>query len=77
MAGPRPVRGATNATVDAVDLGPVELVDRHEVGLERRLDDVGRQPVAGHDERARPLVGRAPAADQDLALGVLAGATPP
>ena len=26
----------------AVDLGAVELVDRHEVGLERGLDDVGR-----------------------------------
>ena len=29
--------------------------------------------MAGHDERAGSLVGRAPAADQDLALGVLAG----
>ena len=37
-----PWRGATNATDDAVDLGAVELVDRHEVRLERGLDDVGR-----------------------------------
>ena len=29
--------------------------------------------MAGHDERARALVRRAPAADQDLALGILAG----
>src|SRR4051794_36696569 len=41
----------------SVDLGAVELVDRDEIGLERRLDDVRRQPVTGHDERARSFVG--------------------
>ena len=46
-------RGETKATVDAVDLGAVELVDRHEVGLERRLDDVRRQ-ARGRSRRARP-----------------------
>ncbi len=67
-------RGTTNATLDAVDLGAVQLVDGHEVRLERRLDDVRGQAVTGDDQGARPLVGRAPAADQYLALGVLAGA---
>ena len=33
-------RGAREADGDPVDLGPVELVGRHEVGVERRFDDV-------------------------------------
>src|SRR5688572_12425338 len=43
---------------DAVDLRAVELVRRGEVRLQRRLDDVRAQPVAGDDERPGPLVGR-------------------
>ena len=70
--GPRPVRRRDERHLDAVDLGAVELVGRHEVRLERRLDDVRGQAVSGDDERARALVGRAAAADQDLALRVLA-----
>ena len=40
--GPRAGAATRTPTLTAVDLGAVELVDRHEVGLERRLDDVGR-----------------------------------
>ena len=69
--GPRRC-AARRRHLDAVDLGAVELVGRHEVRLERRLDDVRGQAVARDHERAGALVGRAAAADQDLALRVLA-----
>jgi isocitrate/isopropylmalate dehydrogenase len=54
----------------------VELVDGHEVRLERRLDDVGREAMARDQERAGALVGRAAGADQDLAnpLGTILSA---
>src|SRR5512147_1186407 len=46
LGGPAPDEG----DVDAVDLGPVELVHGDEVALEGRLDDVRRQAVARDDE---------------------------
>src|SRR5258706_8188683 len=37
------------------------------------MNDVGRYPVPGDDEAPGPLIRRAAAADERLALGVLAG----
>ena len=55
-----------------VQLGGPELVGGQHVRLQRGLDDVRREPVAGDDVGLGTLVGRAPAAQEDAALGVLA-----
>src|SRR3954468_6061607 len=49
-----------------------ELLERIDVGLEGRLDDVGGQAVAGHRLTATLGIGRAARAHSDLALRILA-----
>ena len=60
----------TNATSTPLISAPCSLLAATRYASRRRLDDVRGQAVTGHHQRTRTLVGRAPGADEDLALRV-------